>query len=291
LEVLHNPAPATPPVAEPEPEPQVTPVVAESAVKGLPPGATMTGSYHFMQESELEPTTPFDEGAEWVEHPGALETLHTAPDAEPTEETVAKAEGNIDWAADDHEDTLPPISGLQEHFGASGQATPIAEAPSADFPDASASGWETAGAEATKETKEDESDGFTTIASKRPGYGSDWRGGDRGRGRGRGGYRGRGTGEWKPREPREGGEGRGGYHSGGESRPRGEYRGGRPRGEWRGRGEHRGGGDYRGRGEGRGGQYLFLPSPLYSIHSSHDRLSRSPTDGGSIKLYYHSNSH
>lgn len=38
-----------------------------SAVSGIPPIPT-TGSFHFMQESELEAST-FEEGAEWVERP------------------------------------------------------------------------------------------------------------------------------------------------------------------------------------------------------------------------------
>ncbi|KAG8834678.1 hypothetical protein FRC17_007763 [Serendipita sp. 399] len=123
-----NPPPRTAtPVAEEQPEPEYTRELTPeaSAIGGIPPTATMSGSYHFMQESELEPSTPFDEGAEWVEHSDAA----TAPAAEPPigiKQTTA--EGAIDWAAEDTGD-LPPISGLQEHFGASGQATPTADAP------------------------------------------------------------------------------------------------------------------------------------------------------------------
>lgn len=207
-----------------------------------------------MQESELEPSTPFDEGAEWVEHPETGAVMHDAPEAEPTaESSPSKAEGHIDWAAEDHEDALPSITGLQEQFGTSGQATPVLEAPATDFPTDNSGGWGDV-PDASKQAKQEESDGFTTIPNKRGGSGGDWRGGDRGRGRG--GYRGRGGhSDWRGGSG-SGGEGRGGYRGQGGDRGRGEYRG-RARGEWRGesRGEWRGrggGGGDRGRGEGRG---------------------------------------
>ncbi|KAG9048442.1 hypothetical protein FS842_000400 [Serendipita sp. 407] len=233
---LNAPPRTATPVAEELPEPEYThAVVTETpAIVGIPAAATVTtgGSYHFMQESELEPSTPFDEGAEWVEHSDAPAAPAAVPPAE-VKQNIAK--GPIDWAAEDTGD-LPPISGLQEHFGASGQATPTADAPVGDLP-ADSAGWSSlAEGGDSKEGKEDESDGFTTIPNKR-GHGSEWRGGERGRGRG--GYRGRGY----AGSGGEGFRGRGGYR-GGDDRGRGDYRG-RPRGEWRGRGD-------RARGEGRG---------------------------------------
>lgn len=251
----HPPSRTATPAAEPEVAEE--PHAEESAIKGAPSTSNMTGSYHFMQESELEPPTPFDEGAEWVDHPEAAAVLHHAPKGEPAGTNPGRVESHIDWAAEDHEDALPSISGLQEQFGTSGQATPITEAPDTAFPTETSGGWGDA-ADATKQPKQEESDGFTTIPNKRGGPGGDWRGGDRARGRG--GYRGRsngggdwragsGSGNWGSRENREGsggeGSGRGGYRGGGD-RGRGEFRG-RARGEWRGRGGERG------RGEGRGG--------------------------------------
>lgn len=267
----HPPSRTATPAAEEEvaEEPRVT----ESAIKGIPSTSNMTGSYHFMQESELEPSTPFDEGAEWVEHPEATTVLHDAPEAEPTaESSPSKAEGHIDWAAEDHEDALPSITGLQEQFGTSGQATPVMETPATDFPTDNSGGWGDA-PDTSKPTKQEESDGFTTIPSKRgAGAGGDWRGGDRGRGRG--GYRGGrgGNSDWRGGygSGGEGHSGRGSYRGGGGGggdRGRGEYRG-RARGEWRGesRGEWRGrggGGGDRGRGEGREGRggYRGRPPP------------------------------
>jgi len=259
LEAAQHPPSRT---ATPNAEHETVDTHEEGAIKGIPSTTNMTGSYHFMQDSELEPTTPFDEGAEWVEHPEAT-AMHQAPEVEPTTETSQeKGDGHIDWAAEDHGDALPSISGLQEQFGTSGQATPIAETPVTEFPIDNSGGWEDT-ADPSKQMKQEESDGFTTIPTKR---GGDWRGGDRGRGRG--GYRGRsnggdwrsgsGSGNWNNRENRgdSGGEGSGrsGYRGGGGGdRGRGEFRG-RARGEWRGGGEWRGrGGGERGRGEGHGG--------------------------------------
>lgn len=264
----HPPSRTATPAAEPEVAEEAH--VEESAIKGIPSTSNMTGSYHFMQESELEPSTPFDEGAEWVDHPEAAAVLHHAPEGEPAGTNPGRVEGHIDWAAEDHEDALPSISGLQEQFGTSGQATPIAERPDAAFSTENSGGWGDA-VDATKQPKQEESDGFTTIPNKRGGAGGDWRGGDRARGRG--GYRGRsnGGGDWRPgsgsanwgnRENREGsggeGSGRGGYRGGGGDRSRGEYRG-RVRGEWRGEWRGRGGGE-RGRGEGRGGKWRSAPT-------------------------------
>lgn len=258
------------PVQEEEP----APVAKEIPIGGVPNAATMGGSYHFMQESEIEPNTPFDEGAEWVEHQDAAPVPHNAPEAEPTEEDPAnKAQGNIDWSAEHHED-LPPIAGLQEHFGASGQATPVAEAPAEsanDWSVAGADSWVANTTDAAPKGKKDD-DGFTTIPNKRGGgFGGDWRGGDRGRGRG---YRGRGSGNW---ERKEGEGGRGGYRGG--ERGRGEYRG-RARGDWKPR-------EYRGRGEGRGGEWI-LPNESQTVHFEADatyRVSWTPHWRGSVVIF------
>lgn len=241
---------ATP--VEQEEEREDTPPVEPTITPSIPTSKTMGGSYHFMQESELEPQTPFDEGAEWVEHPAASAILHNAPEAEPTEEDPAgKGHGALDWAAEDHQDELPPIAGLQEHFGTSGQATPIAETPAAEF----GNDWSNPVGDSGSKAVNEEEDGFTTIPNKRGGHGQgDWRGGDRGRGRGS--FRGRGNGDWRSgsggweRKEGEGHSGgRGGYR--GDNRGRGDIRG-RPRSDWKPRG------DYRGRGEGRGGEILSL---------------------------------
>ena len=57
-EPIHAEEPAE--AAEPEPEPLVV---------GIPVTASMSSSFHFMQDDELEEQTPFEEGAEWVQHP------------------------------------------------------------------------------------------------------------------------------------------------------------------------------------------------------------------------------
>lgn len=63
----------------PEPPAEETQVeveqdVAEQVEPGVEPTVPMTGSFHFMQESELEETA-FETGAEWVEKPEEHETI------------------------------------------------------------------------------------------------------------------------------------------------------------------------------------------------------------------------
>lgn len=80
LEVAQEP-PSAPVAATPMPVEEVldpqeeeeppVPATAESAVAiGGVPAVSTSGSFHFMQESELEASTPFD-GAEWVERSDA----------------------------------------------------------------------------------------------------------------------------------------------------------------------------------------------------------------------------
>ncbi|KAF8577303.1 hypothetical protein K439DRAFT_1664273 [Ramaria rubella] len=110
--------------------------------------AASSGSFHFMQESELEASS-FEHGAEWVEKPEESEVVETpapvlAGDAleslaaidtgiplgingvthleEPPLSAVSVA---LDWAADDG-DGLPSINSLHAKFGTSGEATPEA---------------------------------------------------------------------------------------------------------------------------------------------------------------------
>ncbi|KAL6310485.1 hypothetical protein BKA93DRAFT_924673 [Sparassis latifolia] len=225
-------------------EPEVTVTGLSST---LPSTIGTSGSFHFMQEDELEqPGEPNFEGeAEWVERAdiSGEQNPQPAPEVEVVE-TVVETNGHvvveesvsvstsvkipasagnqpINWA-DEDEGELPPIAGLHAKFGTSGKATPP---PPAERPPVNGGHINGAGAGAH------EDDGFTPM---------------RGRGRGRGGFRGeRGErGSFRGR----GGD-RGGYRGGYRGGERGGFRG-RPGGEWRGGdGEHRGRG---GRGRGRG---------------------------------------
>lgn len=61
---------------EEEEEEVVTPAPAEPtvAIGGVPMVQSSSGSFHFMQESELEAAqTPFEDGAEWVERSEAVQ--------------------------------------------------------------------------------------------------------------------------------------------------------------------------------------------------------------------------
>jgi hypothetical protein len=56
-----------------EEEAPPTPAAVESTVGiGGVPMQSSSSSFHFMQESELEAQTPFEDGAEWVERPDAV---------------------------------------------------------------------------------------------------------------------------------------------------------------------------------------------------------------------------
>lgn len=223
--------------AEPEVEPEVV------ADLGLPAHATTGGGFHFMQESELDPSG-MSESQEWVavqpdpvadvaEEDQGEDYGEVAREAEAAQDVVAisnPAGAPLDWAAHDESDDLPSLDSLQAKFGGSGSATPVAQPVAIT----------TAPAPAAAPAPED--DGFSTIHNRRGhGRGGSF-GGDRpfrSRGRGRGGFRSDGG---------EGGEG-GGFRGG-----RGGYRGGGGEGGEGGEGGgYRGRGGYRGDGEGRGG--------------------------------------
>ncbi|OJA14501.1 hypothetical protein AZE42_04457 [Rhizopogon vesiculosus] len=205
------------------------------ALAGIPTtSGSGTGSFHFMQASELE-ATDFEKTAEWVEKSeieltqnGIPEHIEPAPSA--AEEDGAPAQP-IDWAEADEEGGLPSIANLQASFAPSGSVTPVVETVESST-HAPMNGVDVVPA------PRHEDDGFTHP---------------RGRGRGRG-YRGEGRG------------GRGGFRGerGGFRGERGGFRGDRSafRGSNRGgeRGGHRDGrldGDWRSdenRGRGRGGR-------------------------------------
>ncbi|KIK67488.1 hypothetical protein GYMLUDRAFT_108702, partial [Collybiopsis luxurians FD-317 M1] len=88
---------------------------------------TTTGSFHFIQASEIE-TPSLEESAEWVEAPDAVEDSKQVPTVNGDVEESAASEvpisaEPIDWAAEG-EDDLPPIDNLHATFGKSGSATP-----------------------------------------------------------------------------------------------------------------------------------------------------------------------
>ncbi|THV05122.1 hypothetical protein K435DRAFT_961506 [Dendrothele bispora CBS 962.96] len=240
-QIVFTPAPPAPVVEATEPEepqeqqaPAPAPIAQPEVVVGTVP-LSSSGSFHFMQASELE--SPSFDNAEWVERSEAAESAvnqtstpvpetnghinHTSvPEAPPTEGAP------IDWAAEG-EDELPSIDGLHATFGKSGSATPVVpdDAPMPE-PIPVTNG---AAADDTATTPTVDDDGFTQAR------------GGRGRGRGFRGERGGFRGSFR------GGD-RGGF------RGRGGHRG---RGEWRGDSEHRGRG---GRGRGRGGDRHGSPA-------------------------------
>ncbi|KAF9479064.1 hypothetical protein BDN70DRAFT_932907 [Pholiota conissans] len=260
------------PPRAPTPEPIEEPVALEESIVHVEaevptaeiPTATVSGSFRFIQDSEIE-TPSFEEGGVWVEksdaagHEEPIVNGHVAEEAAP-----APAEAPIDWAADE-EGGLPSIAGLHAEFGTSGSATPAEGHEHAHVEAAAAPEVNGHAAEQPSTEAASENDGFTQArggrgrggrggfrGGERGGPRGGYRGGDRGSFRGgRGGERGGFRGERHERGER-GERGRGGG-AGGErgsfrgSRGNGE-RGGRGGGEWRGDGERRGG-----RGRGRGG--------------------------------------
>lgn len=149
--------------AEPsvEAETEEQPDLAVSGVTVTATAISTSGSFHFMQASELEAST-FEENAEWVERSDAVEPPQDEAPAQDLVKEIpavpevnghAESNGNvrshdlfvltveliiylkalpppvegepIDWAADD-EDGLPSIAGLHAKFGTSGSATPDA---------------------------------------------------------------------------------------------------------------------------------------------------------------------
>ncbi|KAJ3877904.1 hypothetical protein F5051DRAFT_242449 [Lentinula edodes] len=195
---------------------------AEPEVAGLVSAPmTTTGSFHFMQASELE-TPSFEENVEWVDTADLVDGSEQVEETEevnghleetPAPEVPASSEP-MDWAAEDA-DELPSIDNLHATFGKSGSVTPTVQPEPQESPDI----IEPTTNDQISSAVEGE-DGFTQARGGR-GRGRGSRGGDRGS---RGGFR--------------------GGHRGGD---RGGFRG---RGDWRGAdGEFRG----RGRGRGRGG--------------------------------------
>ncbi|KAG2339768.1 hypothetical protein BDR05DRAFT_991887 [Suillus weaverae] len=203
---LNPPREPTPLPAEPDAatevasEPSSNSHTESQPIAGIPTASSLsgTGSFHFMQASELE-TADFENTAEWVEKSeieltqnGVLEHEEPTPLSVEADGTPAQP---IDWAEADEEGGLPSIANLQASFAPSGSATPVAESVPAPVN----------GIEAVVATApEPENDGFTQP---------------RGRGRGRG-YRGEGRGG------RGGYRGRGDFRGGDRGNFRGGYRGG-----------------------------------------------------------------
>ncbi|KAH9949636.1 hypothetical protein B0H21DRAFT_103991 [Amylocystis lapponica] len=119
-------------------------------VTGLPSTLASSGSFHFMQDDELANETggaDFDE-TELIdkadipeELPAEVEVVDTVVETTVNGHTVVEESVTItteappsvvdnkpiDWA--DEEGGLPPIAGLHERFGTSGDATPVVEVP------------------------------------------------------------------------------------------------------------------------------------------------------------------
>ncbi|KAI6134455.1 hypothetical protein EDD17DRAFT_1642568 [Pisolithus thermaeus] len=221
------------PLPEPEPEPEaeaecepevVTTSVPDVPVSGVPGSLSLSGSFSFVQASELETS---EANAEWVNNDnnkmdtpelnGVYEPKHNGVISPPEVEVISTQP--IDWA-EAHEDGLPSIANLQASLVSSDTPT-----PEVNLPTPAAAGE----IEIPKTTPSNEDDGFTPASR-----------GSRGRGRGhrgdRGGVRGGFRGE------------RGGFHRG----IRGSARGGDRAYRGRSDGEGRGGDENRGRGRGRG---------------------------------------
>ncbi|PCH43727.1 hypothetical protein WOLCODRAFT_26153 [Wolfiporia cocos MD-104 SS10] len=249
---LSPPPPEQPAEEAANEEAEETPVEVteqiEVSVAGIPPTLGGTGSFHFMQEDELENAQePVFEQPQYAaeeqdaEQPAEAEVVETVVNTEinghaftqesvtiTTTETQAPTlgDGAINWA-DEEEGGLPSIGSLHAEFGTAGGAAPETPVNVSVPPTPAANGHA---------PRTHDEDGFTPMR----GRGRGGRGGFKGeRGGDRGGYRGRGG---------DRGGFRGGFRGDGF---RGGDRGGfRGRGEWRGGdGEHRGRGS-RGRGRG-----------------------------------------
>ncbi|KAJ8518125.1 hypothetical protein ONZ45_g4737 [Pleurotus djamor] len=213
VQLYTNPprAPTPEPVPSPEAEngdvasePEVADDLAVSGVTVTVGAISTSGSFHFMQESELEGPT-FEETAEWVESSDAVEAPVEVPEqAPPAPETNGHAVTNgsvpvqsngnsLDWAADDTGD-LPPIDGFQATYGTSGSATPDAVEQSSAAEPAAEALTTNGHVPVAESTPAAEDDGFTQARGSRGfrGRGSGFRGGERGgyRGGDRGGFRG-----------------------------------------------------------------------------------------------------
>ncbi|THH30929.1 hypothetical protein EUX98_g3250 [Antrodiella citrinella] len=257
----------------------------EITVGGLPPSLATSGSFHFMQEDELEANPELSQSAteqqEWVQ----IESDAALPEVEVTE-TIAEVEvnghtvvqdtvtvtttteyskeGAINWA-DEEDGGLPSIAGLQAKFGTpDGTLTPSPPTPAPQTPqphmeqlnngptvddDGFVSAQRARGSRGRRGFRGGDRGGFRgNFRGDRGAY----RGGDRGvfRGGDRGGERGESRGD-RGEFRGDRGEFRGGDRGSFRGGERGGYRGGRSNGDWRGGddGEHRG----RGRGRGRAG--------------------------------------
>ena len=252
---LNPPRIPTPVVEDPVEDPQELEASTITEPETAGAGAPGTGSFHFMQESELE-SGAFEENAEWVERTDAVGAEDGSAQVEPAangvavDEIPASVSAPIDWAEDDG-DNLPSIAGLHAKFGTSGSATPTeATPPPVSQSDETVSHPPTVnGAEATATVPHEEDDGFTQAG--RGHRGRRLHGGHRGDVRG-GGFRG-------------GFKGERGSFRGGDRGFRGAFRG--DRGTFRGRGDGDWRGEGRGRGRGRGTSKLFLTSDSLLILS------------------------
>ncbi|KAF8488398.1 hypothetical protein JB92DRAFT_2798603 [Gautieria morchelliformis] len=220
------------PIPQEDTEPAIVEQVTSSVVATEPPplaseGVAPTssgGSFHFMQESELEGTS-FEHGAEWVEKPqDPPESSVIVPDTElpagltvidtgiphdvngipkhVEEPPLSAVSAALDWAADDG-DGLPSINSLHAKFGTSGAATPEALPQDAD-PVVQASERDATsivnGDVTTHSNTQADEDGFVVAKNGRGRQSDarhDVRGGERGRGRGGPGFRGDRGGEYR----------------------------------------------------------------------------------------------
>ena len=262
VHIYLNPVQAPTPVPEEPPE-EIQPLEASDITEpgSVPPGgaSSISGSFHFMQASELE-GGPF-ENAEWVERADAA-VQEDVPDPTANGDVAASAEnlpvstsGPIDWAEDEG-DNLPSIAGLHAKFGTSGTATPAEETtpPVSQPKEHSVVPPNGSGTQPSL----DDDDGFTQAG--RGGRGRRMHGGFRGDVRG-GGYRGF----------------RGSFR--GDRGSRGGFRGG-DRGGFRGRSDGDWKGEGRGRGRGRGGGQCFsqnFETLFYNLSYSSQRTSRCRT--------------
>ncbi|KAH8083800.1 hypothetical protein BXZ70DRAFT_958202 [Cristinia sonorae] len=257
------------------------------AVGGLPTSLGASGSFHFMQEDELEANPELSASQqEWVQvnesevtpEVEITETTtevhvngHTVVEESVTVTTTAEvSDGAINWA-DEDDGGLPSIAGLQAKFGNTPeQTTPVPASPAPATPQPNVEQLndgnplvDDEGFVAAQRARGSRGRGGHR-GSERGGYRGNYRGGERGgyRGGERGGYRGGEHGGFRGGERGERGERseRGSFRGGERGAFRGErgaYRGGRSNGDWRGGdSEHRGRGRGRGRAdfqEGRGG--------------------------------------
>ncbi|KIY50400.1 hypothetical protein FISHEDRAFT_65003 [Fistulina hepatica ATCC 64428] len=224
-QVLYAPPPVAAEPVDTAPASEVSDSDKDGMVANGTASLAASGSFHFMQASELDNPEP---AHEWVgvEHADAVPSEEAAPLMNGRTESSVSTE-NIDWAAEDNEG-LPPIDNLHATFGTSGDATPTSTAPAAPEAEAAPVSATSPVPPQVNGTQAAPPQGATAGEDRfvTPGKLNN-------RGRGRGGFR--------------GGRGpdRGGFRGDGRGGPRGGFRGGR--------GGFRGNGEFRGRGRSRGG--------------------------------------